>query len=48
MEPDEAADVLGEGAGAPRRRSCCDEMEAPESEAVRRLLEYDPDTPAAS
>ena len=43
MEPDDAADVLGV-VPAPRAEELLDEMEAPESAAVRRLLEYDPDS----
>lgn len=41
MEPDEAADVLAR-VPAPRAEELLGEMEAPESEAVRRLMEYDP------
>jgi len=43
MEPDEAADVLAK-VPAPRAEELLDEMEPPESEAVRKLLEYDPDS----
>jgi CBS domain-containing protein/sporulation protein YlmC with PRC-barrel domain len=43
MEPDEAADVLAR-VPAPRAEELLEEMDAPESAAVRRLLEYDPDT----
>jgi CBS domain-containing protein/sporulation protein YlmC with PRC-barrel domain len=43
MEPDEAADILAH-VPAPRAEELLEEMDAPESEAVRRLLEYDPDT----
>jgi CBS domain-containing protein/sporulation protein YlmC with PRC-barrel domain len=43
MEPDDAADVLAK-VPAPRAEELLHEMEAPESEAVRRLLEYDPDS----
>ena len=43
MEPDDAADVLAH-VPAPRAEELLDEMDRPESEAVRRLLEYDPDT----
>ncbi|MDP9237154.1 MAG: CBS domain-containing protein [Chloroflexota bacterium] len=43
MEPDEAADVLAH-VPALRAAELLDEMDAPESEAVRRLLEYDADT----
>jgi magnesium transporter len=43
MEPDEAADVLAK-VPAPRAQELLDEMELQESEAVRRLLEYHPDS----
>jgi Mg/Co/Ni transporter MgtE len=43
MEPDDAADVLAHVPG-PRAEELLDEMDRPESDAVRRLLEYDPDT----
>lgn len=43
MEPDEVADVLAK-VPAPRAEELLHEMEAPDSEAVRRLLEYDPDS----
>jgi magnesium transporter len=43
MEPDEAADVLAH-VPAPRAAELLEEMEASESEAVRRLLEYDANT----
>jgi CBS domain-containing protein len=43
MEPDEAADVLAKVA-APHAQQLLEEMEAEESAAVRRLLEYDPDS----
>ncbi|HYM16541.1 MAG TPA: CBS domain-containing protein [Dehalococcoidia bacterium] len=43
MEPDEAADVLAK-VPAPRAEELLHEMEEPESQAVRRLLEYAPDT----
>jgi magnesium transporter len=43
MEPDDAADVLAH-VPAPRAEELLDEMDRLESEAVRRLLEYDPDT----
>ena len=43
MEPDEAADVLAK-VPAPHAEELLHEMDAPESEAVRRLLEYDPDS----
>ncbi len=43
MEPDDAADVLAH-VSAPRAEELLEEMDRPESEAVRRLLEYHPDT----
>ncbi len=43
MEPDEAADVLAM-VPKPRAAQLLDEMEEHESEAVRRLLEYDPES----
>ena len=43
MEPDDAADILAH-VPAPRAAELLDEMDQQESEAVRRLLEYDPDT----
>ena len=43
MEPDDAADVLAH-VPAPRAEELLEEMDRPESEAVRRLLEYHPDT----
>lgn len=43
MEPDDAADVLAH-VPAPRAEELLAEMDRPESEAVRRLLEYDPHT----
>jgi CBS domain-containing protein/sporulation protein YlmC with PRC-barrel domain len=43
MEPDEAADVLAR-VPAPRAEELLHEMEAHESAAVRKLLEYDPDS----
>lgn len=43
MEPDEAADVLAHVPG-PRAEELLEEMEHSESEAVRRLMEYDPET----
>lgn len=43
MEPDDAADILAH-VPAPRAAELLDEMDKQESDAVRRLLEYDPDT----